>query len=192
MNENASEIRNELTWHVDLEAAQLVGPVFALVEQTPIELDLRNVCRRTGCKVAFRVVGWRVRQRDCDYRGVNYPFGKVVSMHFLRVASVCVEEQPRKRPTGYLQEHSRSGTSSSSSVFSHHHADRSTVTTRPTALTSLSGGPRWAKSDNRCCHRAARRSRFHLRDGELASGRRGQSEVSSRTAMISTWFGRRG
>ena len=126
-----------------------------------------------SCKVTFRAVGWRVRQRDCAYRGVNYPFGKVVSMHFLRVASVRVEEQPRKRPAGYVQEHARSGTSSSLGVFSHHHADQPYVTTRPTALTSRSGGPRRTKSDNRRCRRAARRARFYLRDDDLASGRRG-------------------
>ena len=95
-----------------------------LVEQNAIELDLMNVCRRKGCKVTFRAVGWRVRQRDYEYRGVNYPFGKVGSMHFLRVASVRVEEQPRKRPTGYVQEHARSEPSSSSGVFSHHPDDR--------------------------------------------------------------------
>ena len=39
------ELRNELTWHVDLGADQLVGPVVALAEQNAIELDLRNVCR---------------------------------------------------------------------------------------------------------------------------------------------------
>ena len=47
LNENEFELRNELTWHVYLEADQLVGPVVALVEQNAIELDLRNVCRRT-------------------------------------------------------------------------------------------------------------------------------------------------
>ena len=66
LNENEFELRNELTWHVDFEVDQLVGPVVALVEQNAIELDLRNVCRCTGYKVTFRVVGWRVRQRDCE------------------------------------------------------------------------------------------------------------------------------
>ena len=63
LNENEFEVRNELTWHVDLEADQLVGPVVALAEQNAIELDLRNVCRRKGSKVTFRAFGWRVRQR---------------------------------------------------------------------------------------------------------------------------------
>ena len=42
----------------------------ALVEQNAIELDPRNVCHRTAanCKVAFRAVGWRVRERDCECR----------------------------------------------------------------------------------------------------------------------------
>ena len=68
----------------------------ALVEQNEIEMeDLRNVCRRTGCKVTFRAIGWRVRQRDCEYRvgdlyfwksgfdtrsrGVNGPGGRAAS-----------------------------------------------------------------------------------------------------------------
>ena len=38
MNENELEIRNNLTWHVDLEADQLVGPVVALAEQNVIDL----------------------------------------------------------------------------------------------------------------------------------------------------------
>ena len=80
--------------------------------------------------MTFRAVGWRVRQRDYEYRGVNYPFGKVGSMHFLRVASVRVEEQPRKRPAGFVQEHARSGPSSSSGVFSHHPDDRPWLSAR--------------------------------------------------------------
>ena len=48
LNENEFELRDELTWHVDLGTDQLVGPVVALAEQNTIELDLRNVCRRTG------------------------------------------------------------------------------------------------------------------------------------------------
>ena len=95
LNENEFEVRDELTWHVYFEADQLAGPVVALVEQNAIELDLRNVCRRTGCKVTFRAVGWRVRQRDCEYRGVNDPFEKVVSMYFLKVKSIRVQEQSR-------------------------------------------------------------------------------------------------
>ena len=86
MNENEFELRNEPTWHVYLEADRLVGPVVALVEPNAIELDLRNVCRRTGdrgCKGTFRAVGWRAKQRGCEYRGVNCPFEKNVSMHFL-------------------------------------------------------------------------------------------------------------
>ena len=79
---------------LDLDADQLAGPVVALAEQNATELDLRNMCRRTGCEVTFRAVGWRVRYRDCVYRGVNYPLGKVVAMHFLRVTSVRVKEQP--------------------------------------------------------------------------------------------------
>ena len=50
LNENEFELRNELTWHVGLEADQLAGPVVALVEQNAIELGLRNVCRRTAEK----------------------------------------------------------------------------------------------------------------------------------------------
>ena len=37
---------------------------------------------------------------------------------------VLVGGQSRKRPTGYVQEHARSGSSSSSGVFSHHPDDR--------------------------------------------------------------------
>ena len=37
---------------------------------------------------------------------------------------VLVEGQSRKRPTGYVQEHARSGPSSSSGASSHHHDDR--------------------------------------------------------------------
>ena len=35
----------------------------------------------------FLAAGWRVRQRDCEYRGVNYPFGKVVPVHFIKETS---------------------------------------------------------------------------------------------------------
>ena len=54
-----------------LEADQLVGPVVTLVQQNAIELDLRNVCRRTGCKVAFRN-RWLESDRGTmhKYRGV--------------------------------------------------------------------------------------------------------------------------
>ena len=61
---------------LSFEADQLVGPVVALVEQNAIELDLRNVCRRTGFKVTFRAVGWRARQRDCECRVGDLSFGK--------------------------------------------------------------------------------------------------------------------
>ena len=37
-NANEFEIRSELTWHVDLEADQLVGPVVELVEQNALEM----------------------------------------------------------------------------------------------------------------------------------------------------------
>ena len=38
LNENEFEISNELTWHVYLEADQLVGPVVELVRRTAIEM----------------------------------------------------------------------------------------------------------------------------------------------------------
>ena len=38
LNENEFELRHELTWHVDLGADQLVGPVVALAEQNVIDL----------------------------------------------------------------------------------------------------------------------------------------------------------
>ena len=77
------ELRNELTWHVDFEADQLVGPVAALVEQNAIELDLRNVCRRKATKWRY---GPMVGESDRGTVGVEWainPFGKVISMRVL-------------------------------------------------------------------------------------------------------------
>ena len=51
-------------------------------------------------------------------------FWKVGSMRVLGGRIVLVEGQSRKRPTGYMQEHARSGPSSSSGASSHHHGDR--------------------------------------------------------------------
>ena len=64
LNENEFEIRSELTWHVDLEADQLVGPVVALAEQNAIELDLRNVCRRKGCDRGLEPLGSEVQRES--------------------------------------------------------------------------------------------------------------------------------
>ena len=49
---------------VRLDGDHLVGPAVELAEQNAIELDLRNVCRRTGCKVTFRAVGSEVQRES--------------------------------------------------------------------------------------------------------------------------------
>ena len=90
--------------------------------------------------------------------------------------------EPRERPSQVVK-HGRT----SHEFFVRHALSpswRSTVAIRPTALTSRSGGPRRAKSDNRCGRRAARRARFHLGGTSSASGRREPGEVSSRAEML--------
>ena len=94
---------------------------------------------------------------------------------------VLVEGQSRKRPTGYVQEHARSGPSSSSGASSHHHDDRPRPPARlhsplevalrdgPTRATVAAAVPRVD-------------ARFHLGGKSSAGGRRGPGEVSARTA----------
>ena len=96
---------------------------------------------------------------------------------------VLVEGQSRKRPTGYVQEHARSGPSSSSGASSHHHDDRPRPPARlhsplevalrdgPTRATVAAAVPRVD-------------ARFHLGGKSSAGGRRGSGEVSARTANI--------
>ena len=96
---------------------------------------------------------------------------------------VLVEGQSRKRPTGYVQEHARSGPSSSSGASSHHHDDRPRPPARlhsplevalrdgPTRATVAAAVPRVD-------------ARFHLGGKSPAGGRRGPGEVSARTEMI--------
>ena len=57
---------------------------------------------------------------------------------------------------------------------------------RPTPLTSRSCGPRRPSGENSPRVGTTRRARYHLGSKSSAGGRRGQSEVSSRTAMIGT------
>ena len=110
-------------------------------------------------------------------------FWKVGSMRVPRGRIVLVEGQSRKRPTGYVQEHARSGPSSSSGASSHHHDDRPRPPARlhsplevalrdgPTRATVAAAVPRVD-------------ARFHLGGKSSAGGRRGPGEVSARTEMI--------
>ena len=109
-------------------------------------------------------------------------FWKVGSMRVLGGRIVLVEGQSRKRPTGYVQEHARSGPSSSSGASSHHHDDRPRPPARlhsplevalrdgPTRATVAAAVPRVD-------------ARFHLGGKSSAGGRRGPGEVSARTEM---------
>ena len=109
-------------------------------------------------------------------------FWKVGSMRVLGGRIVLVEGQSRKRPTGYLQEHARSGPSSSLGASSHHHDDRPRPPARlhsplevalrdgPTRATVAAAVPRVD-------------ARFHLGGKSSAGGRRGPGEVSARTEM---------
>ena len=60
----AVDTSKERVRRVRLDGDHLVGPVVELAEQNAIELDLRNVCRRTGCKVTFRAVGSEVQRES--------------------------------------------------------------------------------------------------------------------------------
>ena len=63
---------------------------------------------------------------------------------------------------------------------------RSTVIPRPTPVTSRSCGLRRPSGENSPRVGTTRPARFHLGSKSSAGGRRGQSEVSARTAMIGT------
>ena len=64
LNENEFEIRSELTWHVDLEADQLAGPVVALVEQNAIELVPAAYIRRKGFDRGLEPLGSEVQRES--------------------------------------------------------------------------------------------------------------------------------
>ena len=140
-----------------------------------------------GCKVTFRAVGWRVRQRDYEYRRVNYPFGKVVSIHFLRVASVRVEEQPRKRPTGYVCKNVlaagrvlRQARSLTIMPIDRDYPPDCTHLSKWRPATGQVGQPLLPP-----CRASCSISPWRL---SSASGRRGSGEVSSRTAVVGSGF----
>ena len=69
--------------HVDLEADQLVGPLVALAEQNVIDLAPAPCLAAHLYKQTIRGIAAGGGQRRYEYRGANYPFGRVVSMRFL-------------------------------------------------------------------------------------------------------------
>ena len=66
-NANEFEIRSELTWHVHLEADQLVGPVVELVEQNALEMvpEMGLVAERLRERLRPMSLAVETRRYEC-------------------------------------------------------------------------------------------------------------------------------